>query len=153
MATLQKQKITPFLWFEKGGKEAATYYSGIFPDSKVLSSTPMVTTFQLCGQQFSILEAGPHHPFNDAISFYVHCVDQAEVDYYWNTFIHDGGTESMCGWLQDKYGVRWQIIPDALIQLTNDTDPTRAKRVIDAMLKMRKIVVADLEAAYNNHTT
>jgi predicted 3-demethylubiquinone-9 3-methyltransferase (glyoxalase superfamily) len=110
----------------------------------------MVTTFELCGQRFCILEAGSHHTFNDAVSFYVDCKDQQEVDYYLNTFINDGGQESMCGWLMDKYGVRWQIIPEKLIKLSADSDPAKAKKVVDAMLKMRKIIVADLEAAYNS---
>ncbi len=150
MAKIRDQKITPFLWFERHGPEGAEYYTSIFPDSRVTSKAPMVTTFELCGQQFSILEAGPHHPFNDAISFSVDCKNQEEIDYYWNTFINDGGKESMCGWLQDKYGVRWQIIPEALTRLTGDPDPIKAKKVVDAMLKMRKIVVADLEEAYNS---
>ncbi|HPJ54351.1 MAG TPA: VOC family protein, partial [Flavobacteriales bacterium] len=89
-------------------------------------------------------------PFNDAISFYVDCRDQEEVDRYWDRFIDDGGTESMCGWLQDRYGVRWQLIPQALIRLTNDPDPARAKRVVGAMLRMKRIVVRDLEQAYKD---
>lgn len=147
MATVQK--ITPFLWFESKGKEAAKYYTGIFPDSKIVSEAPMVTTFELSGQRFAILEAGPHDPFNDAVSFFVDCKDQDEVDHYWNTFINDGGKESMCGWLQDKYGVRWQIVPEALMKLTSGPDKEKSKRVFDAMLKMRKIIVKDLEEAYN----
>jgi predicted 3-demethylubiquinone-9 3-methyltransferase (glyoxalase superfamily) len=150
MAAIKKQKITPFLWFESGGQEGAEYYTGIFPDSRIISKAPMITTFELCSQRFCILEAGPHDVFNDAVSFYVDCKDQEEVDYYWNTFISDGGEESMCGWLQDKYGVRWQIIPESLIRLSGDSDPVKAKKVVDAMLKMKKIIVADLEQAYNS---
>ena len=150
MASANSQKITPFLWFEKDGKEAAQYYVSVFPDSKIISEAPMVTTFALCGQQFSILAAGPHDPFNDAVSFYVDCKDQDEVDYYWGKLIADGGEESKCGWLRDKYGVRWQIIPEVLIRLTKDPDPEKSKRVWDAMMKMKKIIVKDLEEAYHS---
>lgn len=150
MASIHTQKITPFLWFKSNGLEAAEYYTSVFPDSKIVSRSPMVTSFELCGQRFSILEAGPHDPFNDAVSFYVDCKDQDEVDYYWNKFIDDGGKESMCGWLQDKYGLRWQIIPKALIRLMSDPDPEKAKRVADAMLKMKKIIISDLEEAYKS---
>lgn len=148
MAKINQQKITPFLWFEKDGADAAEYYISVFPESKLISKTPLVTTFQLFGQSFSILEAGPHNPFNDSVSFYIDCKDQEEVDYYWNRFIKDGGKESMCGWLQDKYGIRWQIIPEALIRLSNDTDSSKSKKVVDAMMKMKKIIVSDLEEAY-----
>lgn len=150
MAHIEIQKITPFLWFENNGQEGAEYYVSLFPESKIISKTPLVTTFELCGLKMSILEAGPHHPFNDAVSFYVNCKNQEEVDYYWHRFIRDGGEQSMCGWLQDKYGVRWQIIPETLITLTNDPDPVKAKKVIDAMMKMRKIDIAELERAYNS---
>lgn len=150
MSKIKSTKITPFLWFEKNGEEGARYYVSIFPDSKIISTSPLVTTFEICNLRFSILAAGPHHEFNDAVSFYVSCSNQEEVDYYWNKFISDGGKESMCGWLQDKYGVRWQIIPDTLIELSNDSNPEKAKKVIDAMLKMRKIVIADLLTAYNS---
>lgn len=150
MAKINHPKITPFLWFETNGREGAEYYTNIFPDSRIISQVPMVTTFELCNQRFSILEAGPHDAFNDAISFYVDCKDQEEVDYYWNTFINDGGKASMCGWLQDKYGVRWQIIPEILIRLSNDPNAEKAKKVVNAMMKMSKIIVAELEDAYQN---
>ena len=150
MAIVNTAKITPFLWFEKDGREAAEYYTSIFPGSRILSDNGMVTNFELSGQRMAILTAGPHLPFNDAISFYVDCRDQEEVDRYWDRFIDDGGTESMCGWLQDRYGVRWQLIPQALIRLTNDPDPARAKRVVGAMLRMKRIVVRDLEQAYKD---
>jgi predicted 3-demethylubiquinone-9 3-methyltransferase (glyoxalase superfamily) len=149
MAIISTQKITPFLWFESRGAEGAEYYTTIFPDSAIVSKAPMVTIFTLCNQQFAILEAGPHDQFNDSVSFYVDCQNQEEVDYYWDRFINDGGEESMCGWLQDKFGVRWQIIPRALITLMGDPDPQKSKRVMEAMLKMTRIIVADLENAYN----
>ena len=150
MASFNPQKITPFLWFESNGLEAAEYYTSIFPDSKIINESPMVTTFELFGQRFSILSAGAHDEFNDAVSFYIDCKDQKEVDYYWDRFITDGGEESMCGWLKDKYGVRWQVIPEALGRLGSDTDPEKSKKVWDAMMKMKKIIVKDLEAAYNS---
>lgn len=144
---MKAQKITPFLWFEENGLEAARYYMSVFPDAQLLAETPMVTTFELCGQRFSIMEAGPHDPFNDAISFFITCKDQSEVDYYWDRFITDGGKASQCGWLQDKYGVRWQIIPDILVKLTSDADAKKAGNVFNAMMKMKKIIVSELEEA------
>ncbi|MBL6447944.1 VOC family protein [Fulvivirga sp. 29W222] len=150
MAQLSTQKITPFLWFEANGQEGAEYYTSIFPNSRIISKAPMVTTFELCGQRFSILEAGPHDTFNDSVSFYIDCKDQEEVDYYWNTLVNDGGKESMCGWLQDKYGVRWQIVPEALITLSNDSDAEKARKVFGAMMKMKKIIFSELEEAYNS---
>ena len=150
MTVITSQKITPYLWFESNGLEAAEYYTSIFPDSRIVSRSPMVTTFEICGQRFSILTAGPHDAFNDAVSFYIDCKNQEEVDYYWDKFISDGGEESMCGWLKDKYGVRWQIIPEALIRLGNDSDPVKSKKVWDTMMRMKKIIVQDIEAAYNS---
>ena len=150
MALVNAQKITPYLWFESNGLEAAEYYTRIFPESKIIKVSPIVTTFELFGQRFSILAAGPHDEFNDAVSFYIDCKDQKEVDYYWDRFITDGGEESMCGWLKDKYGVRWQIIPEALERLSGDADPEKSKKIWDAMMKMKKIIVKDLEAAYNS---
>ena len=150
MKSTNLQKITPYLWFESNGLEAAEYYTSIFPDSRIVNEAPMVTTFQLCGQVFSILAAGPHDEFNDSILFFIDCKDQEEVDYYWNRFIADGGKESMCGWLQDKYGVRWQIIPEKLMKLSHDPDPIKSKKMFDAMMKMKKIIVQDLETAYNS---
>ena len=149
MAEIKSPMITPFLWFEKDGAQGAEYYTSIFPNSKILSISPMVTTFMLDGLRMSILEAGPHHPFNDAVSFFVNCKDQEEVDYFYDRFLADGGKASMCGWLEDKYGVRWQIIPEALMRLSGDPDQAKAKRVINAMLKMKKIIVQDLEEAYS----
>lgn len=147
------QKITPFLWFEDNLKEAVEFYTSVFKDSKVINmsdSTPVPSaTFELNGQQFMAMQAGPQFKFNEAVSFYVDCKDQAEVDYYWNALTANGGQESMCGWLKDKYGLSWQIIPKQLMQLMSDKDQQKAQRVMQAMLKMRKIIVADLEKAYN----
>ena len=148
MATI-KQKITPFLWFDNQASEAAKFYCSLFKNSNVLQDTPMVVTFELEGQKFMALNGGPRFPFTEAISLYVDCESQEEVDYFWNKLTADGGEESMCGWLKDKYGLSWQIIPNTLIELMNDKDQIKAQRVMEAMLKMRKIDVQVLKDAYN----
>ena len=143
------KRITPFLWFESQAEEAMNYYVSIFKNSKVIVTSPQMVQFELNGQEFIGLNAGPQFKFNEAVSFFVNCENQAEVDYYWNKLIADGGEESMCGWCKDKFGLWWQIIPKQLGELMGDPDQVKAKRVVDAMLKMQKIVVADLEKAYN----
>ncbi len=142
-------KITPFLWFDGHVIEAVNYYAAIFPDTKIHVATDFMATFELAGQQFHALNGGPKFKFTEAISFFVKCADQKEVDYYWNALTADGGEESMCGWLKDKYGLSWQIIPDALMRFMSDPDRVRADRAMTAMLQMRKIVVADLDKAFN----
>jgi predicted 3-demethylubiquinone-9 3-methyltransferase (glyoxalase superfamily) len=148
------KKITPFLWFDTQAEEAMNFYISIFKHSKVLGVTPgpdgraMSVSFELEGQEFIGLNAGPQFKFNEAISFYVDCETQEEVDELWSKLTADGGEESMCGWLKDKYGLSWQIIPQGLGQMLNDPDPARAQRVMQAMLKMNKIDLAGLEAAY-----
>jgi predicted 3-demethylubiquinone-9 3-methyltransferase (glyoxalase superfamily) len=150
------KKITPFLWFDTQAEEAMNFYVSLFKNSKVnnVSRGPdekaFTVSFELDGQEFMGLNAGPQFKFNEAISMYVNCENQAEVDYFWNALIADGGEESMCGWLKDKYGLSWQIIPKQLGELMGDLDPVKAKRVTDAMLKMQKIIVADLKKAYNS---
>ena len=149
-------KITPFLWFDTQAEEAMNFYVSVFKNSKVhnVSRGPdgkaFTVSFELNGQEFMGLNAGPQFKFNEAVSFFVNCEDQAEVDYYWETLTADGGEESMCGWVKDKFGLWWQIVPKALGELMSDPDPARAQRVTQAMLQMQKIVVADLERAYNN---
>jgi predicted 3-demethylubiquinone-9 3-methyltransferase (glyoxalase superfamily) len=148
------KKITPFLWFDTQAEEAMNFYISIFKRSKVLGVTPgpngiaSSVSFELEGQEFIGLNAGPQFKFNEAISFYVDCETQEEVDELWSKLTADGGEESMCGWLKDKYGLSWQIIPQGLGQMLNDPDPARAQRVMQAMLKMNKIDLAGLEAAY-----
>jgi predicted 3-demethylubiquinone-9 3-methyltransferase (glyoxalase superfamily) len=148
------KKITPFLWFDTQAEEAMNFYISIFKHSKVLGVTPgpdgraMSVSFELEGQEFIGLNAGPQFKFNEAISFFVDCETQEEVDELWSKLTADGGEESMCGWLKDKYGLSWQIIPQGLGQMLNDPDPARAQRVMQAMLKMNKIDLAGLEAAY-----
>ena len=155
------QKITPFLWYAKEAEDAARFYCSIFPDSRIDRVTTMqsespsgppgsvkVVDFLIFGQQFTAMSAGPLDPFNHAISFVVNCADQVEVDRYWNALL-DGGSAEECGWLRDRYGVAWQIVPTKLAELMSDPDPVRSKRVSDAMLKMVKIDVAALQAAYD----
>ncbi len=148
------KKITPFLWFDTQAEEAMNLYTSIFKNSKVLgvSRGPdgkvQSVNFEIEGQEISGFNAGPQFKFNELISFFVDCKDQAEVDELWNKLTADGGEESQCGWLKDKFGLSWQIVPAALIQYLGDPDPVKAQRVMQAMLKMRKIVIADLDQAY-----
>lgn len=148
------KKITPFLWFDTQAEEAMNFYVSIFKNSKVgdVSRGPdgkvFTVSFQLDGQEFMALNAGPQFKFNESISFFVNCENQNEVDEYWIKLIADGGEESMCGWLKDKYGLSWQIVPKQLGELLGDPDPEKSQRVMQAMLKMQKIIVADLQKAY-----
>lgn len=147
-------KITPFLWFDTQAEEAMNFYVSLFKNSKVhhVSKGPdgkvFSVSFELDGQKFHGLNAGPQFKFNEAISMYVDCKDQAEVDYFWNALTADGGEESMCGWCKDKFGLWWQIIPKQLGELMGDPNPTKAHNVTQAMLQMKKIIVADLQKAY-----
>lgn len=140
--------ITPFLWFDGQAQEAMTFYTSIFRDSKVISSSPMSVQFELQGQRFIGLNAGPHHKFTPAVSFFIEVETQAEIDNYWNKLLADGGRPDQCGWLQDKFGLSWQVIPKALPKLLSDPDPAKAKRALDAMLKMSKIDLAELQRAH-----
>ena len=155
------QKITPFLWYAKEAEEAAAFYTSIFPNSRVRRVTAMqsespsgppgsvkVVEFELFGQPFTAMSAGPHDPFNHAISFSVECDDQAELDRYWNALLQGGGKTEACGWLKDRYGVSWQIVPKVLGEMMASTDRAKAKRATDAMLKMVKIDIAALKAAF-----
>ena len=155
------QKITPFLWYAKEAEEAARFYTSIFPDSRVtrVSTLPAespsgppgsvkIVEFTLFGQSFTAMTAGQLDPFNHAVSFVVSCENQAEVDRYWNALLENGGAPEACGWLKDKYGVSWQITPTILTELMSSTDKVKAKRVAEAMLKMVKIDIAALKAAY-----
>ena len=156
-----KTKIFPFLWYAKEAEEAAKFYASIFPDSRVdrvvamMSESPSgppgsvkVVDFTLFGQRFQAMTAGPHHDFNDAISMVVLCDDQAEIDRYWSALLEGGGKEQACGWLIDRYGLRWQITPARMVEMMADKDPARSKRVTDTMLQMIKLDIAALEEAY-----
>ncbi len=147
------QKITPFLWFDDQAEEAMNFYASIFKDSKItnVSRGPdgkaFTVSFQLNGQDFIALNAGPQYKFTEAVSFFVDCKTQDEVDYLWEK-LSEGGEKSRCGWLQDKFGLSWQIIPSALGELMGDKDPAKAKRVMEAMLQMNKIDIQTLRQAY-----
>ena len=140
--------IFPCLWFDGQAKAAAEFYCSVFPNARITADTPMVVTWEINGNRFMGLNGGPHFSFNEAVSFVVHCENQDEVDYYWEKLTADGGSESQCAWLKDKFGLSWQIVPKRLIELMSDTDRSKAERVMQAMLKMTKIIIADLEKAY-----
>jgi predicted 3-demethylubiquinone-9 3-methyltransferase (glyoxalase superfamily) len=156
-----KRKISTFLWYAKEAEEAAKFYVSIFPDSRVERVTAMqsespsgppgsvkVVDFTLFGQPFQAMTAGSHHDFNDAISIVVSCDDQKELDRYWDALLQGGGKPQACGWLVDRYGLRWQIVPAVLFEMMADKDTERSRRATDAMLKMVKLDIATLEKAY-----
>lgn len=153
------QKITPFLWFDDQAEEAMRHYVSIFRNSKVLGVTRygdagpgpkgsvMIAAFEIEGQRFTALNGGPHFKFTEAISFVVNCETQEEVDHFWDK-LGEGGQTQQCGWLKDKFGLSWQIVPSVLIELINDPDPEKSSRVTEAMLQMTKIDIANLRQAY-----
>ncbi len=156
------QKITPFLWFDDNAEEAIKFYTSIFKNSKVgeiarygdagpgEKGKMMTGTFEIEGQPFMALNGGPLFKFNESISFLVDCKDQKEVDYYWERLLAGGGEESQCGWLKDKFGLSWQVVPRALSELMSDPNPAKAKAVTEAMLKMVKLDIKGLQAAYDS---
>jgi predicted 3-demethylubiquinone-9 3-methyltransferase (glyoxalase superfamily) len=155
------QKITPWLWFDGNAEEAMNFYVSVFKDAEAVEVTrfpedspmpagTMTVSFKLFGLEFAGLNGGPDFTFNESISFQIDCEDQAEVDYYWTSLTADGGEESMCGWLKDKFGVSWQVTPRQLGELMSDPDPAKANAVTQAMLQMRKLEVAKLQAAYDS---
>jgi predicted 3-demethylubiquinone-9 3-methyltransferase (glyoxalase superfamily) len=149
--------FTTCLWFDTEGEEAAKFYASIFPNSSVSAVTPyavgeragqtMTVDFVVNGSKFVALNGGPEFRFNESISFQVPCADQAEIDHYWTALTEGGGEESMCGWLKDRFGVSWQVVPTRLEELFSSSDPMRAERVTQALFQMKKIVIAELEAA------
>ena len=160
------QRINPYLWFNDQAEDAANFYVEVFNNrpgthaaAKVLNvarygeagpgkpGTAMTVNFELDGLGFIALNGGPQFTFTEAVSFFVHCGSQQEVDHFWNALIGDGGEESQCGWLKDRFGLSWQIIPDRLMKLIGDPDPKRSQRAMEAMLKMQKIDIAELERA------
>src|SRR5436189_2670647 len=160
------QKITPFLWFDDQAEEAANFYTSIFKNSRVgnilrygeeaarvsESGRPvgsvLTIEFEIAGQKFVALNGGPQFKFNESVSFVVNCETQDEVDYFWAKLTSDGGEESQCGWLKDKYGLSWQITPTVLIDMLHDKDPQKAERVMKAMLQMQRIDIEKLKVAY-----
>jgi predicted 3-demethylubiquinone-9 3-methyltransferase (glyoxalase superfamily) len=158
------QKITPFLWFDHQAEEAAKFYTSVFKNSKVGRilryddasakgagrpvGSVLTIEFEIAGQKFTALNGGPEFKFNESISFVVNCETQNEVDYFWEKLMADGGQESQCGWLKDKFGVSWQITPTVLIDMLNDKDAKKAERVMKAMMQMQKIDIETLKEAY-----
>src|SRR4030095_10331659 len=158
------QKITPFLWFDKQAEEAVQFYTSVFKNSKVGRilrydeaaakaaggdvGSVLTIEFENEGLKFTALNGGPDFKFNESISFVVNCDTQKEVDYYWNKLTADGGQESQCGWVKDKFGLSWQITPTVLIDMLNDKDAKKAERVMKAMMQMQKIEINKLKAAY-----
>jgi predicted 3-demethylubiquinone-9 3-methyltransferase (glyoxalase superfamily) len=152
------QKITPCLWFDTEGEDAANLYTSVFPNSRIVEisrygsagprpeGTVLTVLFELDGQSFVALNGGPQFSFNEAVSFQVHCDDQDEVDYYWSK-LSEGGEEGPCGWLKDRFGLSWQVVPRRLSELLDDPDPEKSQRVMAAMLQMKKIEVDELERA------
>jgi len=158
------QKITPFLWFDHQAEEAAKFYTSVFKNSKVgrilrydeatakAAGGPvgsvLTIEFEIEGQKFTALNGGPQFKFNESVSFVVYCQTQAEVDYFWQKLTADGGQESECGWLRDKFGLSWQVTPTVLIEMLHDKDPKKSERVMNAMMQMQKIDISKLKAAY-----
>ncbi len=162
MTQAKLQKIVPHLWYSREAPEAARFYASIFPDSRVdrVTSLPAdspsgpagsveLVEFTLFGQTFMAMSAGPHHDFNDAISFMVSCASQAELDKYWDAILQNGGKPQACGWINDKYGVRWQIAPTVLFEMMTSPDKAKARRAAEEMMKQVKLDIARLEAAFN----
>jgi predicted 3-demethylubiquinone-9 3-methyltransferase (glyoxalase superfamily) len=155
-------KLTPCIWFDNQGEDAANFYVSVFPNSKIVEvlkhteagpgepGSALLVYFELDGQPYSALNGGPMFQLSEAISFEIDCKDQAEVDYYWNALTADGGEESMCGWLKDKFGVSWQVVPTEFMEMANGPDPVKSNAMIEAMYKMRKLDLATLRAAYEN---
>lgn len=153
------KKITPFLWFDKNLKEITDFYISVFPEAKLssngsLSDTPSgeveMATLEIFGQELRLMTAGPMFKFNEAISFMIECEDQAEIDYYWDKFVSSGGVESQCGWLKDRYGLSWQIVPKAMNKMMASGDQQKIAKVTQAFLKMKKFDIKTLEEAFNN---
>ena len=154
------QKITPFLWFDKNAEDAVNFYTSIFKNSKIKKisrygdagpgpkGSVMTATFEIEGQEFVALNAGPRFKFTEAISFVINCENQKEVDYYWEKLLAGGGKEQACGWLKDKFGLSWQVVPTILEELMTDKDPAKANRVMQEMLQMVKLDIAALKKAY-----
>tara|TARA_A100001391_G_scaffold148769_3_gene106250 strand:+ start:2010 stop:2486 length:477 start_codon:yes stop_codon:yes gene_type:complete len=153
-------RIIPSLWFDDNLEQAMDFYASVFPDTRIHGTTRyteggmgepgkvMTGDFEILGQRFNAINGGPHFKFSEATSFIIECADQAEVDYYWDKLTEGEGAESQCGWVKDRFGVSWQIVPKALYSTVTGKDPEGAKRATQAMLKMKKLIVADLEAAY-----
>jgi predicted 3-demethylubiquinone-9 3-methyltransferase (glyoxalase superfamily) len=140
--------ITPFLWFDNNVPQAVAFYKSVFPNAEVEVVNDFMANFELEGQRFRALNGGPQHKFNEAVSFFISVETQEEVDYYWDKLTAEGGEESRCGWLKDKFGLSWQVVPTTLGRYLADPDRDKAGSVMRAMMNMRKIIIADLNKAY-----
>ena len=148
------QKITPFLWFDNNAEEAMSFYISVFKDASIgsvhkMGDKVLTASFTINGQEFMVLNGGPLFKFNESVSFYINCADQIEVDYYWEKLTADGEQESQCGWLKDKFGLSWQIVPQMLGSVLWGPDKEASQRAMQAMMQMGKLDIAKLEAAYN----
>jgi predicted 3-demethylubiquinone-9 3-methyltransferase (glyoxalase superfamily) len=153
-------KISPFLWFNDQAEQAATFYVSLFPRSRILNvaryaeggpmpaGTAMTVQLEIDGQTITALNGGPHYTLSPAFSFVIDCKDQDEVDHFWNRLLADGGEESQCGWLTDRFGLSWQVVPSVLVELLTDKDPAKARRAMEAMMTMRKLDIAALQRAH-----
>jgi predicted 3-demethylubiquinone-9 3-methyltransferase (glyoxalase superfamily) len=148
MASIIEQKITPYLWFNNNAKEAASFYCSLFKDSKINSSSAMIIEFQLAGQQFMALNGGPKFKFTEAISLFILCDDQKEVDHFWDAFTQNGGEEGMCGWCKDKYGLSWQVVPKRFIEMMKTGTAAQTAAVMKAMMPMHKMIIEEFEKAF-----
>ncbi|UIP30211.1 VOC family protein [Photobacterium sp. TLY01] len=162
MASFQQAKISPHLWFDQEALEAAEFYTQVFDDSKIVNHTQIedtpsgsvdVVNFELFGQPFTAISAGPFFTFNESISFVIHCDDQAEIDRYWAALSQDGGEPGQCGWLKDKYGLSWQIVPRSMAAMMRSHDPVKLARLTQCFLTMTKLEIAVLERAFNGESS
>ena len=148
MPEILPQKITPYLWFDSQAQEAAEFYCSLFENSKITSQSQMIVEFELAGMNFIALNGGPKYHFSEAVSLFIRCEDQAEVDRLWDALTSNGGEEGMCSWCKDKYGLSWQIVPQRFMEMMDTGSPEQVQRVMEVMMKMKKMVVADFEEAF-----
>ncbi|KWV53086.1 hypothetical protein AS156_08890 [Bradyrhizobium macuxiense] len=140
--------ITPFLWLDNNVRDAVTFYKSVFPNAKIETVNDFMASFELEGQRFHALNGGPKFKFNEAVSFFISVETQEQVDYFWSKLTADGGEGGNCGWLKDRFGLSWQVVPSALGRYLGDPDRKAADRAMQAMMKMKKIVIADLDKAF-----
>jgi predicted 3-demethylubiquinone-9 3-methyltransferase (glyoxalase superfamily) len=148
MTNVRTHCITPCLWFDNNAEDAIRLYTSVFRNSKIVHLHPVLSTFEIDGQRIMALNGGPHFKFTEAISLFVSCDTQEEIDYYWERLKADGGAEVQCGWLKDKFGLSWQIVPAILSEMMNDPDRQKTERVMQAVLKMKKLNIRELKQAY-----
>jgi predicted 3-demethylubiquinone-9 3-methyltransferase (glyoxalase superfamily) len=149
-SSMKVQKIYPFLWYDHQAQEAAKFYTSIFPNSRIVQLHPMVTTFELDGTQMMAMNAGPKFPHTEAFSLLIQCDTQEEIDHYWDALIADGGSPSMCGWLKDRFGLSWQVVPSNIGSLMSGPDEEASQRAFQALMGMQKIELAEMQRAYQN---